>query len=362
MATMKRVVLQDGKVRYRVRVRVNGGYRSATRPNRAEARRWADRTERELRLNVLTPLGQSEVVTFGELVERYRRQVLRHKRLNSQRQQGQQLGWWLGFLGKDTPLVRITPPVISRAKDALAALSPKTFNRYLSALSHVFTRALKEWRCVEVNPCAAVGWLPEGEGRTRFLRPDERQRLLFACSTAPCRSLYTIVVVALSTGGRHEEVRRLRWDRVDLWRTLTMDGRTVEVGRALLEADQTKTGEARALILYGEALQLMRKLHRERQPGVPWCFPSPHEARFRPVDFRYSWERALDKARVENFCFHDLRHSAASYLGEQGASLAQIGAILGHKSTATTKKYTHFTSNGTEHLVARLGAGMFGGR
>lgn len=359
MASTKRAVLKSGAVRYRVRVRTNGRYRHGTFPTKVEASRWASAAERECTLSRRSPLGQSEVLTVADLIERYRRQVLRHKKWHTQRQQEQQLRWWEKYLGAETRLAQVTPERISDAKDELADCAPSTVNRYLAVLSHVMVQAVQEWRCIDANPVAKVKRLRESKGRTRWLRPEERRRLLCACSTSPNRMLYTLVVLALSTGGRKEEIRAMRWDQVDLWRSVTIDGRTTEIGRVFLE--ETKTDESRAIILYGEALQLMRRRHRERQPGAAWCFPSPQDAQ-RPVDFRTAWERALEKADIENFCFHDLRHSAASYLGEQGASLAQIGAILGHKSAATTKKYTHFTSSGTEHLVARMNGALFGRR
>jgi len=356
MAAIRRDVLKSGKVRYRVRVRVNGGYRSATLPTVAEARRFAARAERELTLNRLTPLGQSEIVTFGDLVTKYRRQVMRFKKWHTQQQQDQQLDWWLAYFGTDAPLVKITAPLISDAKEDLLPRSAATINRYLAVLSHLFTKAVKEWRCVESNPVLAVERLPEGKPRTRWLRVDERRRLMYACATSSCRLLYTIVAVALSTGARKNEIRTMRWEMMDLFRTMKVGGRPVEVGRYYL--DETKTDEDRALILFGEALDLLRALYRDRRPGSRYCFPSSRD-HHQPIDFRYPWERACEKAELENFCFHDLRHSAASYLGEQGASLAQIGAILGHKNQATTKRYTHFTSSGTEHLVARMNGAIF---
>lgn len=358
MASIALATLKDGRRRYRVRVRIGGRYRSTTMPNRAEARRWAEQVERSFTLSRRTPLGQSELVSFGELVDKYERQVMRYKKRHTRRQQLQQLQWWEQYFGKGLRLVEITPPRISAAKEALDPLSPATINRYLAVLSHLFTKAVKEWRCMEVNPARDVERLPEPKGRTRWLKPIERRDLLFACSTSANRMLYTIATVALSTGARKGEILGMRWDKLDLDRTMTVAGKVIPVGRYFLE--ETKTDEARQMILFGEALESMRKLRTERKPGAIWCFPSPRDAT-RPIDFRTAWERALDKAGIENFCFHDLRHSAASYLGEQGASLAQIGAILGHKNQATTKKYTHFTSSGTEHLVARMNSRLFRG-
>ncbi len=357
MAALKIDMTKEGKKRYRIRVRCNGQYASATRRTKKEAQRWADKKEREFCLNRLTPIGQSEVLTIGELIDKYERQVMQWKKPHTQRQQRQQLEWWRSFLGDKTPLIDINSPMISMAKEKLQPRSAKTINRYLAALSHIFTKGVKEWRCVEMNPVLSVERLREGQARTRWLRPDERKHLLFACRSSQNRFIYPVVVIGLSTGARLSEIRFMRWDSMDLYRTMKIDGRTVEIGRYYIE--KTKTDEARALVFHGEALKLLRKLHRNRTPGNPWCFPSDREAH-QPIDFRYAWEQAREKARLENFCFHDLRHSAASYLGEQGASLAEIGYILGHKNQATTKKYTHFTNSSTEHLVTRMNQSVFG--
>jgi len=357
MAALKVDMTKEGKRRYRVRVRCNGQYASATRGTKKEARRWADRVERQFCLNRLSPLGQSEILTIGELIDKYDRQVMPWKKPQTQRQQRQQLDWWRKFLGNQALLIDIDAPAVSLAKEVLLPRSAKTINRYLAALSHVFTKGVKEWRCVEVNPVLSVERLPEGQARTRWLRAAERKSLLFACRSSQNKFIYPVVIIGLSTGARLSEIRFMRWDAVDLYRTMKVDGRTVEVGRYYLE--KTKTDEARALVFHGEALKLLRKLHRNRTPGNPWCFPSDREAH-KPIDFRYAWEQARLLACLENFCFHDLRHSAASYLGEQGASLAEIGYILGHKNQATTKKYTHFTNSSTEHLITRMNQSVFG--
>jgi integrase len=359
MAAIRVDRLQSGKRRHRVRVRMAGRYWSGSFPTRKEAQRQAAAMERQFCLHRLTPLGQSEILTLGELVEKYRRQVLPYKKWRTQQQQGQQLDWWLWFLGTEAPLANLTPDVLSLAKEELAPRSAKTINRYLAVLSHVFSRAVKEWRCMELNPLSAVSRLPEGEGRTRWLNVEERRRLLLACRQSNNPVLATIVVCGLSTGARRSELQRMEWTRLDLWRTATVDGQTVEIGRYFLESEESKTDTARVLIFFGEALRLLRVLQRRRRPGVRWVFPSPRDA-CRPHDFRYSWEQALERAQIENFCFHDLRHSAASYLGQQGASLPQIGTILGHKNVATTKKYTHFTSAGTEPLLAGMSQSIFG--
>lgn len=358
MAAMSRVKIKDGSTRYRVRVRRLGRSAHRTFRRKAEAQRWASSKEVEFDLDRATPLGRSEVITFGQVLEKYERQVLPYKKPRTQSQQYQQLVWWRNYFGTDTALVCCTAPMIADAMERMNHLSAKTINRYMSALSHLFSRCVKVWRCLDKNPAHDVERLPEGKGRTRFLRKAEREKLLAVCESSSNPLLYPIVVCALSSGARKGEIARMRWDKMDLWQTMLVEGRRVEIGRFLVE--ETKTGEPRYLVFFGEALKLLRQLQRQRCAGQIWCWPSPRES-YRPLDFRYPWERALERTGIDNFCFHDLRHTTASYLGDQGATLPQIGELLGHKSVATTAKYTHFTQSSVAPLVARMDNNIFGG-
>ena len=76
--------------------------------------------------------------------------------------------------------------------------------------------------------------------------------------------------------------------------------------------------------------------------------------RGRAIFPRKPWEEALSAAEIEDFRFHDLRHSAASYLAMSGATLAEIAEVLGHKTLAMVKRYSHLTEQHTSKVVARM--------
>jgi integrase len=112
------------------------------------------------------------------------------------------------------------------------------------------------------------------------------------------------------------------------------------------------------LPLFGKAREVMSELYCScRPPGQVHVFPSPFGDW--PIDFRYSWEKALAKAKVENFHFHDLRHSAASYLAMQGATSGQIAEMLGQKTLAMVKRYSHFNTANIDATVERMNRAMF---
>ena len=194
------------------------------------------------------------------------------------------------------------------------------------------------------SPMRKVTKLKEPRGSVRFLSDEERQRLLAACQVSKNTSLYTIVVLALATGGRQQELLTLCWPDVDL-------------KRGAVTFHHTKNGERRALPLTGHALALMRQHAQVRHLDTALVFPSTSTKRRR---IRDAWEYAIERANIADFRFHDLRHTFASYLAMNGASLLEIAEALGHKSLAMVKRYAHLTEAHTRGVVERMNRAVFG--
>jgi integrase len=181
-------------------------------------------------------------------------------------------------------------------------------------------------------------------GRVRVLSDEERPRLLAACQGSRTRCLYLVVLLAVSTGGRKMEILALRWPDVDLQ-------------REVLTFHQTKNREPRRVPLTGPALTLMQHHARRRRRDTDLVFP--RRDGHRPVEIRAAWQRALRDAGIADFRFHDLRHSAASYLAMEGASLVELAEVLGHKTLAMVQRYAHLTEAHTRRVVARMTAAKF---
>jgi integrase len=79
-----------------------------------------------------------------------------------------------------------------------------------------------------------------------------------------------------------------------------------------------------------------------------------------PISIRTAWDNAIDTAKVDNFHFHDLRHSCASYLAMNGATLAEIAEVLGHKTLQMVKRYAHLSEQHTLSVVERMNEKIFG--
>ena len=362
MAVIEKRTTSDGKTHYRVKVRLKGYPPQTTTHERlADAKRWAQQTEAAIREGRHFKTTEAKKHTLGELIDRYIRDVLPRKE-KSRLKQTAQLLWWKEQLGSYA-LADITAPLICEKRDELsrgttcrgAQRSPSTVIRYLSALSHAFTIAVKDWGWLEDSPMRKVSKLKESRGRVRFLDEEERERLLQACKESLNPHLHPIVMIAISTGMRYSEIVNLTWVDVDLPRK-----------RIILQ--ETKNGERRAVPLAGIAYDLLALLEKERWSDGSLIFPKIKDASLtfqkhsmeevqkaqKPVHLRSAWNNALRKAGIKDFRFHDLRHCAASYLAMSGASLAEIAEILGHKTLAMVKRYAHLSDSHKHGVVDRM--------
>jgi len=349
----KRTTATDGKTTYRVKVRLKGyPTQTATFHRLTDAKKWAQHTEAAIREGRHFKTAEAKKHTFAELIDRYIKFEIPKK--GSQRDnQRAQLIWWRAEIG-DYLLADVTPSLIAECRDKLATQSthqsekrsPSTVNRYLAALSHTFTVAVNEWGWLEDSPMRKVKKLKEPRGRVRFLNDNERTRLLDACRDSKSPELYLIVVLALSTGMRHQNILSLKW-------------RDVDIHAGFLILHKTKNNERRRVSLAGHALDVLREHAKVRRIDSDYLFPGSNPSK--PVDIRAAWNTALKRAAIDDFRFHDLRHSAASYLAMNGASLAEIAEILGLKTLQMVKRYAHLSESHTSTVVASMNEKIFGG-
>lgn len=350
MATISERRTESGERRYHAKVRLKGyPPQAATFHRKRDAERWAQSTEAALRERRYFKGTESERRTVGEVIERYMREILPAKR--SARSQRAQLLFWQRELGH-LALTELTPSLIADCRDRLARgetpsgkpASPATQVRYLAALGHALTLAVREWGWLDDNPARKVRRPKEPGGRVRFLSEKERTALLAACKKSRNPFLYPLVVLALSTGARLGELLGLRWADVDLT-------------RGVARLTRTKNDEPRTLPLTGHALAVLRDLAGVRRRDSPLVFPSKHGRT--PACFTKPWERALAEAGIANFRFHDLRHTSASYLAMTGATPIEIAAVLGHKTLAMVKRYAHLSDPHVCQVVARMNETIF---
>jgi integrase len=345
MPSIERRVRGDGTTVYRARVRLDGARPvAATFARLTDAKRWAEKTATEIRQGRYFRDELARQHTLAEAIDRYVAEVLPRKPRTAPFQ-ARQLAWWRARLGH-LRLIDLSASAIVGARAQLMrepgnnkrTRGPSTANRYMAVLSHVLSIAVREWEWLECNAARKLSKLREPRGREVFLSAEECERLLSACRAVDVR-LHIVVLIALSTGMRRSEILRLRRDQVDFT-------------RGYLYLDDTKNRERRGVPLVGPAREALRAWMDQLDSRLQLVFAG--RTGRTPFDIRKLWYRARQDAGFPGVRIHDLRHSAASLLAKDGASLPEIGAILGHKSPAMTKRYAHFAASHLQEVVSRM--------
>jgi len=351
MASIEKRTTQ-GAISYRVKVRLKGyPVQTATFERLTDAKKWAQNTESAIREGRHFKTAEAKKHTFSEMVDRYIKDVLPTKPKQAVKQK-QQLEWWEEHMGSYL-LADVSSALIVQYRDELASgetyrgtqRSPATVVRYMAALSHAFTIAVNEWQWLEDSPMRKVKKPKESRGRVRFLDDEERIRLLSACKDSTNDWLYMCVILALSTGMRQGELMGLKWQDISL-------------KDKYLILHETKNGERRRVPLVGHALALLQEHHKVRRVDTDLVFPGKNIDK--PIDLRKPFENAIKHAEIKDFKWHDLRHCTASYLAMNGASLAEIAEVLGHKTLQMVKRYAHLSDGHVSSVVESMNNKLFG--
>lgn len=205
-----------------------------------------------------------------------------------------------------------------------------TVNRELSCLRRLFNLAI-QWGKASTNPAARFKLLPELNHVERVLTPVEAQGLLAAC----CDHLRPMVLLALHTGMRRGEILGLTWEQAD-------------VARRMITLTQTKSGRVRRLPMADLVVDTLK----QRPRSGPFVFggEQPHRR------ISTAWRGACRRADLGRVRFHDLRHTWASWLVEEGVDLRTVQELGGWSSLKLLERYAHPTTAAKVRAAARVGA------
>lgn len=234
---------------------------------------------------------------------------------------------YLGRLHLDEISPSDVGQVLTRLRDQGYAAG--TVGRALVILRFIFNLA-KKWRIpgVPENPTAPFK-VPADVERNRFLTAEEASRLIASIEADQNQIAAKAIMLLLLTGARRNEVTQAKWAEVD-WE------------RARLTVPFSKSGKPRRISLNSSALALLRSV--PRSSGNPYIFPSPRTWRPSPQIF-FPWDRIRKRAGLDSLRLHDLRHSFASFLVNNGTSLYVVQNLLGHAHGRTTQRYAHLASD-----------------
>jgi integrase len=224
-----------------------------------------------------------------------------------------------------------------------------TVNRELALLKHIFAKAV-EWKdeknkipFLKENPTRGIKRLKGENRRLRYLLPEEVQTLLSNCDGLLGGFLKPMVTLALYTGARKGELQGLQWPQVDL-------------GLGIITLLDTKNGERRDIHM-GDAVKIaLEGLNRKSD----YVFSNRNNKRIDNAALQLAFKEALRKSQIEDFHFHDLRHTFASNLVMNGIELNDIRELLGHKRMEMTLRYSHLSPKHKGKVVNVLDR-VFGG-
>lgn len=230
------------------------------------------------------------------------------------------------FFGKNTRLKEITPQKIERFKIHLKQdKRNSTVNRYLEAMSKMFNVAISNG-IARLNPIKEIKKLKQDNLKIRFLTKDEEVRLFEVLQSSSIYYHYIpIIICALQTGMRKGEIKNLKWSNIDF-------------ENKYIELLKTKSGKARKIPISNKLMAELLKLKENKLSE--YVFTNPYTGT-KYNHLQHGFTSALEKANIQNFRFHDLRHTAATRMTEMGIDLAVVQEILGHSDIKTTMRYAH---------------------
>jgi len=227
--------------------------------------------------------------------------------------------------------------VTDRASEVSAASVVKELN----VLKHVMGLAV-EWELIPFSPAVKIKAPRPPAGRVRYLQPTELRTVLAGCPDW----LRPIAALAAFTAMRRGEILGLRWLDVDL-----------NGGRILLP--QTKNGDGRIVYLNALATDVLRSRWNGTAKPTDRVFPLADECTADNISKGFA--AVCRRLKIEDFTFHDLRHTAASWMRMQGADIHTVAQLLGHKDLRMATRYQHLSPEFLSTAVARLDA-VFGGQ
>ncbi|MCW5969432.1 MAG: site-specific integrase [Blastocatellales bacterium] len=214
------------------------------------------------------------------------------------------------------------------------AVGANSVIKEINVIKHMMRLAV-EWELIPYSPAQGIKTPKAPPGRVRYLQPTE-VRILLEFSPEWLRP---IIAIAALTGMRRSEIVGLRWMDVDL-----------NGGRILLP--QTKNGDGRIVYLNASAQNVVRSL----PSGLPL---SRVFGEITPGQVTAAFIRLCHDVEIVNFRFHDLRHTAASWMRMAGADIHTVAQILGHKDLRMAARYQHLSPAFLADAVGKLD-GVFG--
>jgi integrase len=246
--------------------------------------------------------------------------------------------WLHTYLG-DLLLDEINLDCIDKVRTAkLKEASKPTVNRYLALVRSILIRARDEWEWIDKAP--KIRLFKEANDRERSLTQEEAKLLLFELP----KHQRPVVFFALTTGLRLSNVVRLKWAQVNL-----------DLKHAWIKGSQSKNRSPIAIPLNDLAIEVLQQQLGKHPDRVFTYLGKPFEAANTKA-----WKSALIRAGIEDFRWHDLRHTWATWQRQAGTPTHELQRLGGWKTAAMVERYAHVAPDNLAIAASRLNAVMIG--
>ena len=280
---------------------------------------------------------KAKSITVSELIERYCRDRLKAKSQNTV-MRDKTLRKHIEKNFGDYSLAAVTSEMLSdyRQRRYDKGKSVATVNRELAFLRNAYNVAIRHYKWCSKNPVADIKFDRENNKRDKWLTVEQEERLL-----PNLTGRYNdIVRLVINTGLREDEALSLTESKVDLFRKVI-----IVKGKG----DKTRT-----IPLNKIAFDILKDRSKTRHINSDLVFPSSEGTKIQRQRLLIAFKKAVKKAGIVDFTFHDLRHTFATRLAQAGVDLYAISKLLGHSDIGTTQRYAHHCPESLRHSVEIL--------
>jgi integrase len=287
-------------------------------------------------------IDHSKQKTLQEMIKRYEKEYMVHRKYHSLKREKSIVKHLYAYFGETCTLGEIELSIggyelFRKTK----GISPATIVKELGLLRSMFNIARKQWRWKVANPVSDIKLPKVRNERVRYLSEKERLDLFDALEVSEDKWLYSFITMAIETGLRLSNLCDLNWSEVNLFsRMITINGESM------------KNYDYLGMPLTDKAFQILKEL--QKTPCLSGCVFHDDGTRLYDRKVQRSFKNALEKAGISNFHFHDLRHTFASYLRQNGVDLHTISNLLGHKDLRMTKRYAHLNVDSLRSAMSKL--------
>jgi len=286
--------------------------------------------------------NQAKKKTLKEMIERFKAEYTEKKDCRSKDRDNSIFKNLYFFFGENCTLANIENLIGGYEHHrGSKGIKPATILKELGVVRRMFNVARKQWKWKIPNPVSEIELPKVNNNRVRYLDHGEHKRLFCALDKNEETWLKPLVTLALETGLRLSNICNLLWSEVNMFTKILT-----------INAEKMKNRDCLGIPLTDKAYNTFRELQKV-QSISSYVFHDNGQKLYH-MKVQRAFKKAVKVARIEDFRFHDLRHTFASLLIQNGADQYPVQKLLGHKDSRMTQRYAHLSVDSLRAAISKL--------